>query len=122
MIYGLLLLLAYSATNIIGLYLMITLWTFPWCAKSDTFFNLSKISAYIFTQFGRTIKAVQCDNGREFNNSSSRAFFTTKGVLLQMSCPDTSPQNGKAECIFRTINNMLCSLLFQASIPARYWV
>jgi hypothetical protein len=96
-------------------------WTFPWCAKSDTFFNLSKNFAYVFTQFGRTIKAVQCDNGREFNNSS-RAFFTTKGVLLQMSCPYTSPQNGKAECILRTINNMLCSLLFQASILARYWV
>jgi hypothetical protein len=39
-----------------------------------------------------------------------------------MSCPYTSPQNGKAERILRTINNMLRSLLFQASIPARYWV
>jgi hypothetical protein len=39
-----------------------------------------------------------------------------------MSCPYTSPQNGKVKRIIRTINNMLCSLLFQASIPARYWV
>jgi hypothetical protein len=39
-----------------------------------------------------------------------------------MSCPYTSPQNGKAECSIRTINNMLRSLLFQASMPARYWV
>jgi hypothetical protein len=38
-----------------------------------------------------------------------------------MSCPYTSPQNSKAECILHTINNMLCSVLFQASIPARYW-
>jgi hypothetical protein len=58
----------------------------------------------------------------EFDNASSRAFFTTKGVLLQMSCPYTSPQNNIAERILHTINNMLCSLLFQASIPARYWV
>jgi hypothetical protein len=39
-----------------------------------------------------------------------------------MSCPYTSPQNGKAEHIIHTINNMLRSLLFQDSIPTRYWV
>jgi hypothetical protein len=39
-----------------------------------------------------------------------------------MSCPYNSPRNGKAERIFHTINNMLCSLLFQASIPTPYWV
>jgi len=39
-----------------------------------------------------------------------------------MSCPYTSSQNGKVERIIHTINNMLRFLLFQASIPARYWV
>jgi hypothetical protein len=73
---------------------------------------LSKKFAYVSTQFGRTIKAVQCDNGCELDNTSSRAFFATKGVLLRMSCPYTSLQDDKAERIFRTINNMLRSLLF----------
>jgi hypothetical protein len=82
-------------------------WTFPLCVKSDTFSTLSHFFAYVSTQFGRTIKAVQCDNGREFDNASSRAFFITKVVLLRMSCPYTSLQNGKAERILRTINNML---------------
>ena len=39
-----------------------------------------------------------------------------------MSCPHTSPQNGKAERIIRTTNNILRSLLFQASMPPSYWV
>jgi hypothetical protein len=39
-----------------------------------------------------------------------------------MSCPYTSPQNSNVECILHTINNILCSLLFQTSILARYWV
>ena len=39
-----------------------------------------------------------------------------------MSCPYTSPQNGKAERIIRTINNVVRSLLFQASVPPAYWV
>jgi hypothetical protein len=38
-----------------------------------------------------------------------------------MSCPYTSPQNGKVERTLRTINNMIRSMLFQASMPARYW-
>jgi hypothetical protein len=65
-------------------------WTFPLHIKSDTFFTLSNFSAYVSTQFGRNINVVQCYNGREFDNASSHAFFTTKGVLVQMSCPYTS--------------------------------
>jgi hypothetical protein len=38
-----------------------------------------------------------------------------------MSCPYTSQQNGRAERILRTINNILCSILFQASLPPVYW-
>jgi hypothetical protein len=38
-----------------------------------------------------------------------------------MSCPYTSSQNGKAERIIRTINNVIRTLLIQASLPGRYW-
>jgi hypothetical protein len=39
-----------------------------------------------------------------------------------MSCPYTSPQNGKTKRMIRTTNDVMLSLLFQASLPARYWV
>jgi hypothetical protein len=39
-----------------------------------------------------------------------------------MSCPYTSPQNGKAECMLRTTNNIVRILLFQASMSPQYWV
>jgi hypothetical protein len=97
------------------------LWTFPLRLKSQTFSTLSNFFAYVRTQFGCTIKAVQCDNGREFDNSSTRAFFLANGVSLHMSCPYTSPQNGKAERILRTTNNVTRTLLFQASMPPVYW-
>jgi hypothetical protein len=38
-----------------------------------------------------------------------------------MSYPYTSPQNGKAERIICTINNVIQTLLIQASLPKRYW-
>ena len=74
------------------------------------------------TQFSCTIRSIQCDNGREFDNSTTRAFFLTNGVLLRMSCPYTYSQNGKAERMIRSTNNIIRSLLFQASLAPSYWV
>ena len=78
--------------------------------------------AYVRTQLDAPVKAVQCDNGKEFDNSSARTFFLTNGIHLRMSCPYTSAQNGKAERIIRTTNNIIRSLLFQASAPPSFWV
>jgi hypothetical protein len=39
-----------------------------------------------------------------------------------MSCPYTSPQNGKVECIIHSVDNVIRTLLIQASLPGRYWV
>jgi hypothetical protein len=39
-----------------------------------------------------------------------------------MSCPYTSPQNGKVEPIIRLVNNVIHTLLIHASLPMRYWV
>ena len=86
-------------------------WTFPLRAKSETFPTLLHFFAWVSTQFGLTIKAVQCDNGREFDNSTSRSFFLSRGVQLRMSCPYTSPQNGKAERMIRTTNDIVRILL-----------
>jgi hypothetical protein len=66
-------------------------WTFPLRAKSDIFPTLLHFFAWVSTQFGLTIKAVQCDNGREFDNSTSRSFFLSRGVQLRMSSPYNSP-------------------------------
>ena len=90
-------------------------WTFPLRAKSETFPTLH-FFAWVFTQFGLTAKAVQCDNGREFDNSTSCSFFLSRGIQLRMSCPYTS-QNGKAERMIRTTNDVVRTLLIQASLP-----
>ena len=98
------------------------LWTFPLRQKSDTFPTLKHFFAYVSTQFNTTIQSIQCDNGREFDNSAAHLFLLSLGATLRMSCPYTSPQNGKAERVIRSTNNMVRSLLFQASMPAIYWV
>jgi hypothetical protein len=67
------------------------LWTFPLKLKSDTFTTLSNFFAYGSTQFSRTIKAIQYDNRREFDNSSTWIFLLLNGTQLWMSCPYMSP-------------------------------
>ncbi|WVZ84380.1 hypothetical protein U9M48_031418 [Paspalum notatum var. saurae] len=67
------------------------------------------------------LRAVQCDNGREFDNDACRSFFLSRGVQLRMSCPYTSAQNGKAERMIRTTNDVMRTVLFQASLCARFW-
>jgi hypothetical protein len=90
--------------------------------KSNTFDALSSFFAYVTTQFGHSIKHLQCNNGREFDNSFTRSFLLACGTLLRMPCPYTTPRNGKVERIVRTTNNIIRSLLFQASLPAQYWI
>jgi hypothetical protein len=96
------------------------LWTFLFKLKSDTFTTLSHFFAYVSTQFGRTVKAIQCGNGCEFDNSSTCFFLLSNDTQLRMSCPYTSPQNSKVEHIIRSVNNVIRTLLIQTSLPGRY--
>jgi hypothetical protein len=97
------------------------LWTFPLKLKYDTFTTLYNFFAYVATQFGGIVKAIQCDNGREIDNSSTQTFLLSKGTQLRISCSNTSSQNGKAERIIHSISNVIHTLLIQASLPGCYW-
>jgi hypothetical protein len=39
-----------------------------------------------------------------------------------LSCPYTSPQNGRTERLIRTTNDIVRTLLFQATLPPAFWV
>jgi hypothetical protein len=62
-------------------------WSFLMIAHILCGFFLCGSNRTLSSQFGHTIKVVQCDNGREFDNASSRAFFVSNVVVLQMSYP-----------------------------------
>lgn len=97
------------------------LWTFPISKKSQVFSVFSNFAQHIKTQFERTIKTFQCDNGKEYVNASFQNFFDENGMVFRLSCPYTSSQNGKAERKIRTINNMVRTLLAHASLPNIFW-
>jgi hypothetical protein len=53
---------------------------FPLKLKYDTFTTLSIFFAYVSTQFDGTVKAIQCDNGRKFDNSFTQIFLLSNGT------------------------------------------
>jgi hypothetical protein len=97
------------------------MWTFPLRRKSDTSDVLINFIAYARTQFNLPVVSLQTDNGTEFVNSTLVEFLARHGIHLRMSCPYTSPQNGKAERALRTLNDITRTLLFQAHMPPSYW-
>jgi transposase InsO family protein len=96
-------------------------WTFPLRYKSDVLPTLISFHAFVPTQFQLQIPCLQTDNGREFDKSASRAFFSTHGIVLRLTCPYTSQQNGRAERALHTINDSVRALLFHAHVPPNFW-
>lgn len=97
-------------------------WVYPLKHKSDVYQKFTQFHSYVKTQFQKAIKSFQCDMGREFDNTQFRAFCTNNGMEFRFSCPHTSSQNGKAERMIRTLNDITRSLLTQAFMPPTYWV
>ncbi|XP_071695889.1 uncharacterized protein [Rutidosis leptorrhynchoides] len=97
-------------------------WVFPLRNKSDALNTFIQFRAFIRTQFKQEIKAFQCDNGGEFDNTAFHQLLQTNGIQFRFSYPHTSQQNGKSELMVRTINNLIRTFLFQAHLPPTYWV
>ncbi|KAK1617270.1 hypothetical protein QYE76_022787 [Lolium multiflorum] len=96
-------------------------WTFPLRRKSDVAATLTAFFVFVSTQFGRPIRALQTDNGKEFDNITIRSLLAAHGAVFRLTCPYTSPQNDRAEQMLRTLNEYVCTLLFHASMPPRFW-
>ncbi|XP_020167897.1 uncharacterized protein [Aegilops tauschii subsp. strangulata] len=67
------------------------IWTFPLRAKSDVHSVFVNFQHYVYTHFSLPIRFLQCDNGREFDNTRNRDFFLHHGILLRFSCPYAWP-------------------------------
>ncbi|KAJ9545643.1 hypothetical protein OSB04_025350 [Centaurea solstitialis] len=97
-------------------------WIYALCAKSEVFEKFQLFNTYVKTQFNCAIKSFQCYHGGEFDNSKMHDLFTSHGIQMRFSCPKTSQQNGKFRRMIRTINIIICTILFHAHLPPIYWV
>ncbi|CAA7028521.1 unnamed protein product [Microthlaspi erraticum] len=98
------------------------IWVYPLHRKSETLSKFIHFSTYVQTQFNCKIKSLQCDNGGEYVNRDFQAHMDKIGATFRFSCPYTSQQNGRAERMLCTVNNLIRTLLIQAHMPHSFWV
>ena len=96
-------------------------WTFPLVRKSEVATHIASFCNLAQNQFNLAVKTFQADNGKEFINTALATLFTSRSILLRLSCPYTSPQNGKAERVLRMLNNIIRTLLIHVHMPPPYW-
>jgi transposase InsO family protein len=68
------------------------------------------------------VRAVKTDRGTEYLNASLRRFFSSKGILHQLSPPHTPEQNGAAERLNRTLMEKARAMLLESGLPTRLWL
>ncbi|XP_076888172.1 uncharacterized protein LOC143538502 [Bidens hawaiensis] len=73
------------------------------------------------TQFGKDIKRIRCDNGREFTSNEMYNFYRENGILIETTCPHTPEQNGVVERKHRHLLETARALRFEANLPKGFW-
>lgn len=53
----------------------------------------------------------------EYNNHQFHEYFAKNGIQFCFYFSRTSQQNGKSKSMFCIINNIICTLFFQANLP-----
>ena len=75
--------------------------------------------ALIFTQYGRKIKKLRCDN--EYASSDLSALVHKEGIVLEPCPAHEKNQNGAAERFNRTMMDMTRSTLQPTGLPDDFW-
>lgn len=96
-------------------------WVYLLKDKTEACEHIVDYCRMVTTQFERHVKRVRSDNGTEFTKGGLQNYFLKEGILHETSCVDTPQQNGRVELKNRHLHNVARALLFQASLPIRFW-
>jgi hypothetical protein len=72
-------------------------------------------------QFDKSILCLHDDKGGEFIGIKWDAFFAQHGIWREHTVKASPQQNGVAECLNRTLEELLVAMLNRARLPARFW-
>ncbi|XP_060170885.1 uncharacterized protein LOC132601842 [Lycium barbarum] len=91
--------------------------------QKQCFTLLKAFIAMVETQFHSIVQAVRSDNALELGSSNlGIQCFADKGIIHQTSCPHTPQHNGVVERKHMHLLETARALLFQFSLPIRFWV
>ena len=77
--------------------------------------------AYNENQKNKKIKILRTDNGLEYWGGDFEQFLKNSGIKREFSTPYTPQQNGKAERMNRTLQEMARCMLLESGLPEFFW-
>ena len=80
-------------------------WIYPLRKKSDAFASFQEWKALVKNETGKHVKIFHTDNGGDYTSESFACYLCNEGINHQTTTPHTSAENGKSECLHRTIMN-----------------
>ena len=75
----------------------------------------------IKTQYNIVVHAIHSNNGGEYISDTFCSQLNQKGILHQLTCPQTPEQNGVAKRKNRHIMFIVRCLLCGMHVPKSYW-
>lgn len=96
-------------------------WIYLLQHKSDALSHLKSFYEYAQNHFQKSIQFLRSDNALEFDDTTSKQFFSEKGILHQTTCVHRPQQNARAERNHRHLLEISRSLRFHAGLPLHLW-
>jgi hypothetical protein len=96
-------------------------WVSPMHTKADVPDRLRVWFKAIHNHLGRYPKFMRCDNGGEFISKRFETILAERGIQLVTSAPYHPEENGEAERVNRTINDMARVMLNNSQLPFEFW-
>ncbi|QRW07738.1 Retrovirus-related Pol polyprotein from transposon TNT 1-94 [Ceratobasidium sp. AG-Ba] len=87
----------------------------------EVFEHYKAYEALLANQFGKQLKRVRSDNGKEFVNKTFKDYAASQGTILEETAPHSSAQNGVAERKNRTLVEGARAQLFAQQLPRFLW-
>jgi transposase InsO family protein len=95
-------------------------WSLPLRSKDEAAPILQSWHRAVENQCGERLKILVTDNG-ELSSHAMTAWCSLHGIDHQFTAPYTSAQNGRAECLHRTLLNKARAMRLACNAPPNLW-
>ena len=89
--------------------------------KSEVYAKFKIFEKMIENKFGRKMKTLRSDNGREFCNTEMYEYLEECGIQRETTAPYNPEQNGKAECDNRTVVESARTMIIAKNLSLSLW-
>lgn len=84
--------------------------------------KFNKIKKKIESELNKKIQCLHADNRREYLSTEFIIYLEMHKIRQQLTCHNTSQQNGVVECKNRHLVETYRSMLYAKDVPRRFWV